>query len=54
MRKETAIQNAFDKANLIGENVDVYAIIYSYKTLRDLPDDEIDEIYQYLVERLGF
>lgn len=54
MKKETAIEKAFRKANLIGEDVDLYAVIYSYKVLRELSENEIEEIYDYLSERLGF
>ena len=54
MKKETAIEKAFRKANLTGENVDLWAAIYSYKVLRELPENEIDEIYEDLAKRLGF
>lgn len=54
MKKETAIEKAFRKANLIGESVDLWAVIYSYKVLRNLPEKEIEEIYDDLAERLGF
>ena len=54
MKKETAIERAFKKANLIGENADLYEVIYSFKALCELPDKEIEEIYDYLAERLGF
>ncbi len=54
MKKETAIEKAFRKANLIGESVDLWAVIYSYKVLRNLPENEIEEIYDELAERLGF
>lgn len=54
MKKETAIERAFRKANLMGEDVDLYEVIYSYKVLRELPDEEIEEIYESLAKRLGF
>lgn len=54
MKKETAIEKAFKKANLIGEDADLYAVIYSYKVLRELPEAEIEEIYDDLADRLGF
>lgn len=54
MKKETAIEKAFHKANLIGEDVDLWRVIYSYKVLRELPENEIEEIYDYLAKRLGF
>ena len=54
MKKENAIERAFKKANLIGEDVDLYEVIYSYKVLRELSEDEIEQIYDELSERLGF
>lgn len=54
MTKEQAIERAFDRCNLIGQNVDILNIIYQYKALRDLPDEEIDRIYDEIAERLGF
>lgn len=54
MKKETAIERAFKKANFIGEDVDLYEVIYSYKVLRELSEDEIEQIYDELSERLGF
>ena len=54
MTKERAIERAFDKANLQGIDADVYAIIYGYKVLAALPENEIDEIYESIVKRLGF
>ena len=54
MKLETAIERAFNRCNLIGEDVDVYKILYSYKAIRDLPDEEIEQIYEEIVEDLGF
>lgn len=54
MSKDKAIERAFDKANLAGEGVDLYKIIYSYKVLRELPDEEIEEIYDNMAKGLGF
>lgn len=54
MRVETAIEKAFNKANLIGEDVDLWGVIYSYKVLRELPENEIEKIYDDLADRLGF
>ena len=44
MTKEKAIERAFDRCNLIGEEVDILEIMYQYKAIRDLPEEEIDEI----------
>lgn len=54
MKKETALEKAFWKANLIGEQVDIYFVINSYKTLRELPEIEKDEMYEYIAKRMGF
>jgi hypothetical protein len=54
MKKEKAIERAFDTCNLIGENVDILQVIYRYKALRELPDAEIDQIYDDIADRLGF
>lgn len=54
MTAEKAIQRAFDRLNLIGENADVYEVLYSYKVLREMDESELDEIYDELVKRLGF
>ena len=51
---ERAIQRAFDKCNLIGEKVDIYEVLYSYKAIAQLPDEEIDKIYDTIAEGLGF
>lgn len=54
MTKEQAIERAFNRCNMIGENVDILSILYKYKAIRDLPDDEIDQIYDDIADRLGF
>ena len=54
MTKEKAIERAFDRCNLMGEDVDILRVIYQYKVLRELPDDEIDQIYDDIADRLGF
>lgn len=54
MKLEKAIERAFDRCNLIGEDVDIYKILYSYKTIRELDPDEIDKIYEDIADRLGF
>lgn len=51
---ERAKQRAFDRCNLIGENVEIYAVILQYKAIRELPDDEISKIYDEIAEKLGF
>lgn len=54
MKLEKAIQRAFDRCNLIGEDVDIYQILYSYKAIAQLPEEKIDEIYDDIAEGLGF
>lgn len=53
-RLENTVEKAFRKANLIGEDADLYEVMYSYKTLQNLPESDIEIIYDYLSERLGF
>ena len=54
MYLEKAIERAFDKCNIIGIDCDVYKVLYSYKVIRELPEKEIDAIYDCIVSRLGF
>ena len=54
MKLEKAIQRAFDRCNLIGENVDIYEVLYSYKAIAQLPDEEVDKIYDQIADGLGF
>ena len=54
MNLEKAIERAFDKCNIIGIDCDVYKVLYSYKAIRELPEKEIDAIYDRIVSGLGF
>lgn len=54
LTKQNAIQRCFDKCNLIGDNVNIYEQIYKFKVLRDLPEYEIEEIYNEIAYGLGF
>lgn len=54
MKLETAKQKAFDRCNLIGADCDVYKILYQYKAISELPDEQIDAIYDEIVKDLGF
>ena len=54
MSLEKAVDRAIDRINLIGEECDVYSILYQYKVIRELPDEEIDKIYDHVVNVLGF
>ena len=53
MTLEKAKQKAFDRCNLIGENVDIYKVLYSYKAIRELEPDEIDKIYEEIADDVG-
>ena len=54
MSLDRAIDRAIDRINLIGDECDVYSILYQYKAIRELPDEEVDKIYDYVVKVLGF
>ena len=54
MKLETAIQKCFDRCNLIGEDVDIISIMYQYKAIRELPEEQFDEVYDQIAEDLGF
>lgn len=54
MTLEKAVERAFDKCNLIGEDCDIYSVLYSYKAIRELPENEIDKIYNDFAKGLGF
>lgn len=49
-----AIQRCIDRCNLIGEGCGIYSIMYQYKAIRELSDDEIDTIYDEIAHTLGF
>lgn len=51
---EQAIDRAFDRCNLIGDECDIYSVLYKYKVIRNQPDEVIDQIYDDMVSRLGF
>lgn len=52
----TAIRRIIDRVNLIenSESVDIYAQMYRYRVLRNLPDSDFDAAYDEIVETLGF
>lgn len=54
MKLEKAIQRAFDRCNLIGEDCNIYEVLYSYKAIRELPQEQIDELYEEFAKGLGF
>lgn len=54
MTLEKAIQRCFDRCNLIGDSCDVWGMMMQYKSIRELPEAEQDQIYDDLVHGLGF
>ena len=54
MKLEKAIDRAFDTCNLSGENADVYAVMYRYKAIRELPEEQFEKVYEDICRRLGF
>ena len=54
MKLEKAIQRCFDRCNLIGVECDVISIMYQYKAIRELPQEQFDAVYDEIVEGLGF
>lgn len=54
MKLEQAIERAIDRCNLIEGDCDIYRILYQYKAIRELPDEEIDEIYNTVARALEF
>lgn len=54
MKLEKAIDRCFDRCNLIGDNCDVIEIMYKYKEIRELPQDQFDAVYDQIVKGLGF
>lgn len=54
MSLDKAVDRAIDRINLIGDECDVYSILYQYKSIRELPDEEVDQIYDHIVKILGF
>ncbi len=49
-----SLDRAIDRINLIGDECNVYSILYQYKGIRELPEEEVDKIYDYVVKALGF
>lgn len=56
MSLENAIQRATDMANCSGvdESIDIYQFMNRYKAIRDLPDNQYEEVYDEIAFRLGF
>ena len=54
MKLEKAIERCFNRCNLIGTDCDVISVMYQYKAIRELPEDQFDAVYEQIVDRLGF
>lgn len=54
MKLDKAIQRAYDRLNIIGENADVYSVLYDYKVFREMDAHSLDNVYDLLVKALGF
>lgn len=54
MTLDKAIDRCIDRCNLEGEDVDIYKYMYQYKAIRDLPDDEFNQVYDDIARSLGF
>ena len=54
MSLDKAVDRVIDRINLVGDECDVYSILYQYKAIRELPDEEVDKIYDHVVKVLGF
>ena len=54
MTLEKAKERAFDRITAMGESADIYKVLYSYKAIRELDDQEIDKIYDWIAKGQGF
>lgn len=49
-----ATQRVFDRCNLEGEDTDIWNMMFKYKVIRDLSDEQQEEIYNDIAFGLGF
>lgn len=54
MKLEKAIDRCFDRCNLAGSDCDIIYYMYQYKAIRELPEEQFDEVYETIAEGLGF
>ena len=54
MKLETAIDRAIDICNLQGDNCDIYNVMYRYKAIKELRNDEFEKVYDTIARALGF
>lgn len=51
---EKAIERAFDRCNIEGYDCEIYKYLYAYKAIRELPQAEIEALYDRFAKGLGF
>lgn len=51
---QKTIDRIFDLCNLEGEDCEIYNVMYRFKSVRNLPEQEFEELYDDLAFRLGF
>jgi hypothetical protein len=54
MKYSNAVERCFDRCNLIGEDVDIWAQMMRYKALREASEAMQEEAYISIATRLGF
>lgn len=54
MPLQKAVDRCFDLCNLIGSDCDVWGQMMRYKAIRELPEDQQEQVYDWLVHDLGF
>ena len=54
MTLDRAIRRCIDRCNLMEGDIDIYKIMYQYKSIRDLPEDEFEKVYDDIAAALGF
>ena len=54
MKYSTAVERCFNRCNLIGEGVDIWAQMMRYKAIREASEAMQEEAYLTIATRLGF
>ena len=54
MKLEQAIDRAIDRCNLMGDDCNIYSVMNQYKSIRELPEDEFEKVYDTIAKTLGF
>ena len=53
MKYANALERCFERCNLIGENVDIWAQMMRYKALREVSEAKQEAAYLHIATRLG-